>query len=75
MSYQVGAAKITKIPEIVLQSFIPEALFPDLHPDVWTNLPEWMSQGLTGKPERHSALEFAQLAVALGVTVALGVRR
>jgi hypothetical protein len=27
MSYQVGAAKITKIPEIVLQSFIPEALF------------------------------------------------
>jgi hypothetical protein len=41
MSYQVGDAKITKIPEIVLESFTPETLFPDLHPDVWTNLPEW----------------------------------
>jgi glyoxylase-like metal-dependent hydrolase (beta-lactamase superfamily II) len=54
-TYRIGAATISKIPELLLTNFTPRALFPKIEDGVLANLPDWAASG-TINPETGNVI-------------------
>ena len=61
-AYAVGQATVTRIKELVLSNFTPEALFPDWDASVLVDHPDWLPPETMDKARKHNPDECSQLA-------------